>query len=281
MSTEEENNKTADPTLAIYGAIQFAYSYFNKALFDNALPKGIVTFHRQRKVMGYASFQRWKGPDGNRVDEIAINPEYFEDYPLIEIFQTLCHEMTHLWQSHFGCPSRRGYHNKEWARKMKEIGLMPSSTGLPGGDQTGEHMLDYVILDGPFIKVSQDLIKKGYDFPWVDCFPVVRLKTPVVAYRLDNVPVELDKALKPKQKQTHKQDSFVLTDNIHTIDDYSSFSDWDTDTPQSVSEFHTTLPKDRSGRVKYSCPACGCNVWGKPSLNISCDDCNQQLRIVT
>lgn len=276
----DQNKKTADPTLAIYGAIQFAYDYFNKRLFDNLLPKGIVTFHRQRKVMGYASFQRWKGPDGRRVDEIAINPEYFEDYPLIEIFQTLCHEMTHLWQAHFGCPSRRGYHNKEWARKMKEIGLMPSSTGSPGGDETGEYMLDYVVLDGPFINASQDLIGKGYDFPWVDCFPVIRLNTPVVAYRSDNVPVELDKVLQPKIKkaQTKTSDNLVAESNPEAHS--TTFNAWNQQTPQTISDFHSSLPIDRSGRVKYSCPFCHCNLWGKPSLNISCDDCNQKLRVV-
>ena len=37
--------------------------------------------------------------------------------------------MTHHWQQCFGSPSRNGYHNMQWARKMVEVGLMPSATG--------------------------------------------------------------------------------------------------------------------------------------------------------
>ena len=278
METNKDSTKR-DPTLAIYGAIQFAYDHFNQKLFQNCLPKGIVTFHRQRKVMGYASFQRWKGPDGKRVDEIAINPEYFEDYPLIEIFQTLCHEMTHLWQAHFGKPSRRGYHNKEWGNKMKEIGLMPSSTGEPGGDQCGEYMLDYVLMDGPFISASQELTKQGYDFPWVDCFPVVRLNRPIVAYRTDNnTPIVLDKTLRPKKIQS-KFDNQPAPLQLE-IEPTELLSPWNPETPKEVESFHTTLPVDRSGRVKYSCPSCHSNLWGKPNLNVACLDCNEKLRIV-
>jgi hypothetical protein len=33
-------------------------------------------------------------------------------------------------------------------------------------------------------------------------------------------------------------------------------------------------------RVKYTCPSCEVNVWGKPGLNISCDDCEAALEPV-
>ncbi|MBM5564638.1 SprT-like domain-containing protein, partial [Klebsiella quasipneumoniae] len=83
--------------------------------------------------------------DGGTTDEIAMNPAYFAVCPPEEIMQTLVHEMAHLWQHHFGKPGRRGYHNKEWAERMEEIGLMPSSTGKPGGAKTGDKMADYII----------------------------------------------------------------------------------------------------------------------------------------
>jgi hypothetical protein len=28
-------------------------------------------------------------------------------------------------------------------------------------------------------------------------------------------------------------------------------------------------------KVKYSCPACSANVWGKPELNLICADCRE------
>ena len=58
-------------------------------------------------------------------DEIALNPAHFASRPTAGTLSTLAHEMAHLWQHHFGTPSRTGYHNKEWAAKMREIGLIP------------------------------------------------------------------------------------------------------------------------------------------------------------
>jgi hypothetical protein len=33
---------------------------------------------------------------------------------------------------------------------MKSIGLQPSSTGMPGGKETGQHMSDYIIAGDAF-----------------------------------------------------------------------------------------------------------------------------------
>ncbi|HBZ8419050.1 TPA: zinc metalloproteinase Mpr protein, partial [Escherichia coli] len=30
-------------------------------------------------------------------------------------------------------------------------------------------------------------------------------------------------------------------------------------------------------RVKFTCPDCGANAWGKPSLNLICGDCDVAL----
>lgn len=53
-----------------------------------------------------------------------------------EALQALTYEMVHLYQHHFGDPGRGRYLNKEWGNKMESIGLMPSSTGRPGGRRT-------------------------------------------------------------------------------------------------------------------------------------------------
>lgn len=36
----------------------------------------------------------------------------------------------------------------------------------------------------------------------------------------------------------------------------------------------------RKVKLKYSCPACSLNVWGRAGLRLRCDDCNEQLRTV-
>lgn len=269
------------PTIAIYGALQFAFDYFNKALFEGKLPNCIIAFHRQRRVMGYASFRRWKNAQGERVDELAINPEYFEDYPIIEIFQTLCHEMCHLWQSHFGNPGRRGYHNKEWARKMESIGLMPSETGAPGGAQTGEHMMDYVIYEGPFMENCRTLIDQKYSFPWIDCFPIMRTETPVYAYKKDNTPIELSPSLKPKKEKAQLNKGKDALISLATMDsslmDENGLMPWDKIESSSMPVSETSRPTSKSSKIKYTCKRCRMNVWGKADLNIACLDCNLQL----
>jgi hypothetical protein len=60
--------------------------------------------------------------------------------------------MVHVWQHTRGQPSKLNYHNKEWAAKMKSIGLQPSSTGAVGGKETGQQVTHYVVPDGPFAK---------------------------------------------------------------------------------------------------------------------------------
>ena len=69
--------------------------------------------------------------------------------------------MAHQWQRHHGKPSRTGYHNKEWAAKMIEVGLVPSSTGEIGGKQVGQHMTHYIADGGAFAQACADLLKGG------------------------------------------------------------------------------------------------------------------------
>jgi hypothetical protein len=64
--------------------------------------------------------------------------------------------MAHQWQFEFGTPSRAGYHNEEWSKKMQSIGLMPSHNGKPGGKKTGQNMSDYVI-SGSFFEIVLSL----------------------------------------------------------------------------------------------------------------------------
>jgi hypothetical protein len=79
---------------------------------------------------------------------------------------TLVHEMCHSWQQHFGKPSRTGYHNRQWAAKMIEVGLMPSDTGAEGGKPTGQHMTHYIIDGGAFECAADELLATGFRLNW-------------------------------------------------------------------------------------------------------------------
>ncbi|TQV77324.1 SprT family zinc-dependent metalloprotease [Aliikangiella marina] len=281
--------KTKTPTQDSYESILQAYDFFNQALFSGKLPKVIITYHRQRRVMGYASIARWVNAKREFVDELAVNPEYFAQYPLIEICQTLCHEMVHIWQAHFGKPGRRGYHNAEWARKMKSIGLMPSSTSKPGGSETGENMMDYILVDGPFLKTCQKLINKGFKIPWVDRYPTFRQEVPILAFSPEDEPIELNKNCQPKKKLAtaelkHRSDNEIISFSFEDVPSGHEINGEVLNHSEQSSEFQstfTTKPAQKSGRVKYCCKSCQILVWGKRNLRISCLDCNLQLQEVT
>ncbi|WP_018968847.1 SprT-like domain-containing protein [Rubritalea marina] len=148
---------------AAYAVFQQAYDHFNKHLFEGALPGVVITLQRKSHTVGMyrrASFEQ-RGVHGQRLDEIAINPDAYVGLPDIEVWQALVHEMCHQWQFRFGKPSRKSYHNREWARKMEAVGLIPSSTGEPGGAKVGQTMYDYVADEGLFRESVIGLRKLG------------------------------------------------------------------------------------------------------------------------
>jgi hypothetical protein len=55
--------------------------------------------------------------------------------------------MTHVWQHTLGYPQRRSYHDREWADKMKEIGLKPSTTARQTAKRSGSHGPPRLVVD--------------------------------------------------------------------------------------------------------------------------------------
>lgn len=285
----ELSDPTKNPTAETYEAIHYAYTYFNRTLFKDKLPTCVITFQRQKRIMGYVSFKRWVNSSRQYVDELAINPEYFANYPLIEICQTLCHEMVHIWQAHFGRPSRRNYHNTQWAEKMKSIGLHPSTTGMPGGDTTGEKVGDYIVHGGPFHRACQDLINEGFMLRWVDRYPVFRNEDPIAIFnhnaeRID-VTNDLVSVTSLAASRTFRS---VATGNsvtdIAALDDQLApdTSALPTTEPlmgalNPVRQSQSSQPLNRSNRHKYVCKSCGMQLWGKPALHVICGACHLDL----
>jgi predicted SprT family Zn-dependent metalloprotease len=155
-----------EPTQRAYGELLGAAEYFNRELFGGQLPPCLITLRAGKKAHGFFAPSRFIAGNGDRSDEIALNPTHFGDTG--ELLQTLAHELVHLWQHHFGTPSRSGYHNQEWAGKMLSIGLVPSDTGAPGGKQTGQRMADYPARGGLFINARDALIAGGFKVTWTE-----------------------------------------------------------------------------------------------------------------
>lgn len=230
------------PTEKAYGELEQAYDFFNEKLFDNQLPNCVIILHRKNRTYGYFCAERYINKEGKTADEIAMNPAFFSVVPVEEIMQTLVHEMAHQWQQHFGTPGRRGYHNKEWGDKMESIGLMPSSTGKPGGAKTGEQMMDYIIENGRFEIALKNLLTEEFTISWSDRHP----------------PIETIRQI-------------IKEDGIEAVSDM--LESWGVSINEN-DEVEAILPQPKPTRVKFTCPACSSNAWGKPSLNLICGDCD-------
>jgi len=241
---------TLTPTIESYGELQQAFDHFNQELFDGQLPQCLFTLQRKRSTYGYYCPQRFANEQGRKSDEIALNPQFFAVVPVMQTLQTIAHEMVHLWQQHYGTPGRRGYHNKEWGRKMEHIGLMPSNTGKPGGRKTGEQMDDYLIAGGRFEQAANDLLAGQFGITWKDRYPdrVTLLETISVA-------------------------EFINSGDISYEDQVSIESLEALDIP--IEEIR--LQENTSNRSKYSCSSCGLNAWAKPNIKLICGDCEVPL----
>lgn len=229
------------PTGVIYSELQRAYDVFNEHLYDGQLPECLITLQREKKAYGYFSAERFGSRKGETTDEIALNPIYFAVVPLVEIMQTLAHEMSHVWQHHHGKPGRGRYHNKEWADKLESLGLMPSSTGKPGGKRTGDHMADYPIKGGKFLQVCEQLLTEEFTISWYDRFGTLQ------ADHGDLEALDLPEGAA----------SIAALDGVELADK-----------PEK--------PGNKSNRSKYTC-TCDINVWGKPGLNLICGLCQKRF----
>lgn len=247
------------PTRETYDELQRAYSHFNRLLFDGELPDCLITLQREKSTCGYFSAARFARADGQTTDEIALNPAFFAVVPLVETLQTLVHEMCHLWQHHFGKPGRGRYHNEEWARRMETVGLMPSSTGRPGGKRTGDMVADYAMEGGPFLAACEALMTERFMLSWYDRFPAREHVAFGAASLGHALPAQMGGGAAPIAQMASLASAVVAP--AATGDDSTSSA---ADKP------------NKSNRVKYAC-GCGVQVWGKPGLKIICGTCEGQF----
>jgi len=155
-----------NPTKEQFDAYQAAFGYFNEKLFNQKLPAVILNFSRRARAYGFFAPERWRtnGDSPVLTHEISLNPTLMERGPK-DVYSTLVHELCHLNQHENGSPSKNGYHNREWGKMMKEVGLCPSNTGAEGGKETGHRISHYIVPGGKFeqafVAIPQEFI-----LPW-------------------------------------------------------------------------------------------------------------------
>lgn len=258
------HNTERNPTTDTYGELNQAFDFFNKKLFGGELPKCLITIQRKNNAFGFFSSKKFVNSSGEKIDEIAMNPSYFGVRPIAETLSTLVHEQCHQWQYCFGQPTRGRYHNKEWADKMEEIGLVPSSTGLKGGKRVGQQVSHYIKEGGAFEQACAELLSTEFTLSWYDRFP------PMTEIQM-NQRNEPKAALLPTSLKSRVADvnpsvlSFQEPPKRSLIE-----GNEDEEGGEGAEGQIEVKPVNKSNRIKYSCPTCKTNIWGKPMISVLC-----------
>ena len=255
-----------------FHTLEDLYQYYNHKLFGGNLAECLVNLSRHGGAHGFFVAKEWVStpripmedddelpikhltpqendtptPKLKVIHEISLTPDSL-NRPDKYWHATLVHEMVHLWQCDYGKESRQCYHNKQWANKMESLGLMPSHTGLPEGNKTGQSMTHYIMEGGLFAKAFQSIAQADLE----------RLTLP---YRLN----------RSKYKNTTDEDKLKLMLPFGKEPDETTRHRYPSSDPDQT--------KSRAGvRVRYVCE-CDNRVWGKPDLVIKCMECEELFK---
>ena len=247
------DNSSADtsPSLAFYAQLQRAYDHFNARLFGGDLPSCLITLRSSGRQHGYHHSERFINAQGKTLDELALHPGQFTLRAPEEVLSTLVHEMVHHWQSHFGRPSRSNPHNREWGFKMLEVGLEPSSTGLPGGKQTGTTVSHYILPGGRYVTACRELLGEGFEIPWYDRHVPRATDAAQMRQKLQKAGVAVPVSPAPMEVLT-----FLETGEKAVIE--------------------PAAPKPPT-RMRYVCGLCGAQAWAAPTVALVCEPCGAPL----
>lgn len=229
------------PTTELYRQFDEVVQHLNRTLFSSELPLVVIRLQRHMGSNGHFSPARWAQRDGGTAHQISLNPYYFAKRPLQDVFQTLVHQMCHLWQFQFGTPSRGGYHNLEWAQKMTSLGLIPTTTGDLHGKMVGQTLTEMVDPKGKFRFACLEYFTIGGRWSWLD--------RDCEAISVQEVGI----GHKPQAP------SLILDSPAHLL--FAGFSVIDEGSEKKI-------------KLKYACPSCGSSVWGKAGLDIACRQCD-------
>lgn len=282
-TVKDASSSQVNATREAYAELQLAYDYFNEHLFQGELPGAMITLQRHGRSMGFFDPDRFVSGAGQIGDEIALNPQLFATRPIEDTLSTLAHEMAHQWRYRNDLePSRRCYHDKHWAEKMKAIGLYPSSTARPGGKEVGEKMSHYILPDGLFIRVCKAFLAKHKGIAWYDRFPMEGGKDYEYAA---NATVKVP----GKEISTTQGDGRDSAGQLDQVEEpiftpppvESGLNVVSVEPRKAKAEQAPAQRKtDGSNRLKYSCPSCRVNVWGKPDLHVDCGSCKKTFIVV-
>jgi len=174
-----------------------AFAYFNFQLFGGALPAVHFTLSASKRYAGYYRHAYFVNEKGERVDEIGMNPEAFQD--IDDYLSTIVHEMCHQLQQLTGTPGKGGYHNRQWANSMMDVGLKPINLENEKR-QTGRKITHEIVAGGRFDVACKALLATQFKIRWLRGEPVADTGTEDDEQRADREEEE-QKAKDRKEKK--------------------------------------------------------------------------------
>lgn len=164
--TKTAINYSLKPNQELHDDLQRIISHLNYRLFNDELPECLLSLRAGLRTAVCLSPQSLAQRNVHSSPALLFKPSEFKPQPTLEWLATLTKSLVDLWQYYFGRPGRRGYHNREWANKMKSIGLQSSHSGKEGGRETGETMRFYRISGGLFERSAREIQKDGLTLRW-------------------------------------------------------------------------------------------------------------------
>lgn len=135
-----------------------------------------------------------------------------------------------------------------------------------------------VIPGGRFDAATRELLKRGFAISWMDRFPV-DVRGPARPISL------MPASLMPPASQEYlgdddDDDLEAGVDEVDTELDPAIAMAYQAPAALASLDVSVRQPGDRSNRLKYSCPGCRLNMWGKPGLKVICEECEERLMVL-
>ena len=125
-----KNKEVTNPNIHVINILTKAFKDFNKQFCEDKLPIPVITVQSKGRRNAYGWFWAggWSQKDGDDRygrPEINISAELLGNRPLEDVFETLLHEMAHMWNWREGIKdcSAGQYHNKNFKTKAELLGL--------------------------------------------------------------------------------------------------------------------------------------------------------------
>ena len=153
---------------------------------------------------------------------------------------------------------------------------MPSDTGEPGGKIIGQFMSDYIIQDQNFHQACLSLFgEHGFELKWADRKALPRVFEPQIV-SLPEAKVNCDKDEIHIVDQGHQ--TSVAEFSVEVLDEKAVGEKLASSWLESPAEdFFIEASTPRKTRVRYVCPGCDIKLYGKPNVNIRCEDCDEKF----